>query len=184
MTPSLPVTVVVDGRLVAGARDAYLRHGVVAAPLDPYARALATTVAAQERGRIKFERGGRTFAISLGSRIAFAGTAAVSLPIAPYLRAGEPIIPLAAVARALGAYVTYHGATHTLDIETQPPPPLSTPTPFASWSPPPGELPTFTPHATPTPRPTISGIPYPRRTPILVPPDGARPKERVALCIR
>jgi len=175
MTPFLPVTVVVDGRLVAGARDAYLRHGVVAAPLDPYARAFAAVIAAGGGGRFTFERNGRSFVVSLGSLDASSGVAAVTLPIAPYLRAGEVIIPLAAVARALGADVTYDRATHTLDIETRPPPPLSTPTPFASWSPPPGELPTFTPHESPTPRPTISGIPHPRRTPILMPPDDVRP---------
>jgi hypothetical protein len=135
-------------------------------------RAFATTIAAGKLRRITFERNGRTFVISLGSRVAFAGVATVTLPIAPYLRAGEPIIPLAAIARGLGAAVSYDRATRTLDIENQSAPPLSTPTPFATWSPPPGELPTFTPHETPTPRPTISGIPHPRRTPILVPSDG------------
>ncbi|MBC5798894.1 MAG: copper amine oxidase N-terminal domain-containing protein [Candidatus Eremiobacteraeota bacterium] len=142
------------------------------APLDPYARAFATMVAAGKGGRITFERNGRTFVILLGSRDAFAGAAAVTLPIAPYLRAGEPIIPLAAVARALGFVVTYDGAARRLDIETESMPSLSTPTPFVTWSPAPGERPTFTPHAAPTPVPTISGIPHPRRTPILVPPDG------------
>ncbi|MDQ2908648.1 MAG: stalk domain-containing protein [Candidatus Eremiobacteraeota bacterium] len=205
----VPVTVVVDGRLVVGSRNAQLSHGTVVAPLDPYARAFAATIGTDANGRrITFQRGGRIFAVSLGSRTALtgscgaadgscdaragscntaggssdaagpcdalAGATAVRLPIAPYLRAGEPIIPLAAVARALGADVTYEPATHTIDIETRASA-LATPTPFATWSPPPGELPTFTPHETPTPAPTVSGIPEPRRTPLLVTPPAPDP---------
>ena len=166
---TFPVSVVLNGRLVTGSRDAEIRHGVVVAPLDPYVRTLATTIATEPPARIRLERGGRTFVLSIGSRDAIAGSVGVKLPIAPYVRAGEPIIPLAAAARALGASVAYDAATRTVDIETQPAP-LTTPTPYATWSPPPGELPTFEPYEAPTPQPTVSGIPHPRRTPLLVTP--------------
>ncbi len=169
---TLPVSVVLNGRLVTGSRDAEIRHGVIVAPLDPYVRTFATTIATESRGRITLERGGRTFVLSIGSRDAVSGSIGVKLPIAPYVRADEPIIPLAAAARALGASVDYNAATRTVDIET-PSLPLSTPTPYAAWSPPPGELPTFEPYEAPTPQPTVSGIPHPRRTPLLVTPSGA-----------
>jgi len=89
------------------------------------------------------------------------------LVIAPYLRAGEPIIPLGVVARALGAVVAYDAATRTLQIDVVPEP-LATMTPYAGWSPPPGPLPTFTATPTPAPRATAKEIPMPRRTPIVI----------------
>ena len=163
----VPVDVVLDGRLLASSQSAQLRAGTVEVPIDPYARALATTVRSEAR-RIILERGGRRFVLVLGSRRGYCGTTAVALPIAPYLRAGSTIIPLAATARALGATVRYDPATRTVLVETAPAP-LATFGPPQPYVPPP-QAPTFTPTSTPMPQPTVSGIPRPRRTPILVEP--------------
>ena len=165
----IAVDVVLDGRLLLGSQSARVAAGVVEAPLDPYLRALATTITIDGR-RITLERSDRTLILYLGSRQGRRGTKAMTLPIAPYLRGGTTIIPLAATARALGATVRYEAASHTLDIET-------TPAPLATFTPPPintlprGPFATFAPTSTPLPEPTITGIPLPRRTPILLDPS-------------
>ncbi len=166
------MTVIVDGCIVYGSTPARLRNDVVVAPVAPFVERVARRIErGTENGGLTFERGGRTLRIAIGSVVAHGDSAAQSLPIAPYLRAGEPIIPLAAVARALGAEVAYDGPSRTLRIEL-PDEPLSTMTPYAEWSPPPGPLPTFTPTPTPAPQATVTGIPRPRRTPIVVEPQG------------
>lgn len=166
------VGIVVNGALVTGSQPALLRDGVVVAPLDPYVRTLATQISLQpERDTIVVERGGRLLTFALGSRVALAGGEPTQLPIAPYLRAGSVILPLAVTARALGAKVAYDARTHTLEILTQDPP-LETLAPVLRETVAPLGLPTFAPTPTPAPLPTISGIPKPRRTPIPIGSDG------------
>jgi hypothetical protein len=99
------------------------------------------------------------------------------LPIAPYVREARIVIPLAAVARALGATVTYDGKAGLLSILTPPPPLLATLPPYLPEEPLPQPRPTFTPTPEPQPHPTVSEIPEPRRTPIWV-----RDPTRVAPC--
>jgi N-acetylmuramoyl-L-alanine amidase len=169
MVAALVVSVLINGVLVAASSPAELLGGTVAAPVDPYVGTIARRVTIDGSGRLTFERDGRCLQAALGSRMAEADRIPAPLPIAPYLRDGRVIIPLASVARALGADVRYDGRTRTLEIETRPRP-LATMTPFVSWSPPPGPLATFTPNPTPAPatRATAGGTPRPRRTPILV----------------
>ncbi len=174
---SVPVGIVVNGALVTGSTPASISGGVVVAPLDPYALALATRISQpSERDTVVVARGDRTLTLIVGSRVAFAGPAQMHVPLAPYLRAGNLMIPLAAVARALGATVAYDARTRTLAIDC-PEAPLATLAP-ATVAPvlqpspaPPPDLPTFAPTPTPAPQPTISGIPKPRRTPIPIGPD-------------
>ena len=165
----IPVDVVLDGRLVLGSQSARVSAGVVEAPLDPYVRDLATTIVIAGR-RITLGRSDRTFVLFLGSRHGRVGTTATTLPIAPYLRAGATIIPLAATARALGATVRYEAASHTVTIETTPLP-LTTFTPSPRNVPDAGPFATFSPTSTPLPQPSVTGIPMPRRTPILIDPS-------------
>jgi len=147
-----PVSVVVDGRLLIGSVPARLQGGVVVAPLDPYAYVLARRIAVDRvHGWVTLERDGRSVTVDVAS-----------------LRDGTPVIPLGRTARALGDAVRYDAAAHSLEIESPVPRPLATLTPFAGYAPPPGPLPTFPPVVPPTPRPTVSGIPQPRRTPIVV----------------
>jgi hypothetical protein len=153
MICAVVVSVVVDGRPVDGSVPALIENDVVVAPSAPYVTAFATRIEPQADGRrIAFERDGRT----------------VVIPIAPYVRADAARIPLALVARALGAEVEYDGAARVVRITLPPRPPLATMTPYAGQTPEPGTLPTFPPYEPPTPVPAVSGIPRPRRTPILV----------------
>jgi len=146
------VTVLVDGRAVDAPLPARLIGGVVSAPIDPYARLIATRITIDDgRGSVTFER----------------GTARVTINV-PYLRGTSGRIPLGELARALGDSVRYDASAHTLAIDSGPPQPLATMTPYVTWTPPPGPLATFTPEPSAAPRPAVTGIPQPRRTPILL----------------
>jgi hypothetical protein len=163
------VAVTIDGTVVDSSQPAFLRDGVVMAPLDPFARDVAQQIRSDpDSERFILERADRRIEISLGSQRARGNAGSGTLPIAPFLREGVPIVPLAAVARALGATVRYDGAAHNLVVGLPPAPALATVAPLASWTPGPGPFPTFSPYQPPTPRPVVTGEPRPRRTPILV----------------
>ncbi len=162
------VTVLIDGAPVEGSVAARLRGGVVVAPLEPYLAAIAQRIEPDQNGRrFVFERGSRSVTISIGSPVVRSGPGVESLPIAPYLRGGEAFIPLAAVARGLGAEVDYDGATKTLHVSL-PAEPLATLAPAGPWTPGPGPFQTFAAPQTPGPQPQVTGIPQPRRTPIVI----------------
>jgi hypothetical protein len=163
------VSVLIDGKLIASSRSAELTQGVVRAPLDPFVRRIADRITSDGR-YVTLVRGSETVTLAVGSRLLQAGGTSRELPFAPFLQRGEPIVPLAALARALGAEAGYDAATHTVIVRTAPAP-LVTMTPFTSWIAPPGPLPTFAPTSVPTPRPTVTGVPQPRRTPIVVDPE-------------
>jgi hypothetical protein len=166
------VTVLLNGALVVGAQPASLAQGIVVAPLAPYLEDLADRITTDLDGRrITFERGDRRIAVTVDSLEAQNGSIARTLPIAPFFRCGLVEVPLAAVARALGASVVYDAAAHVVRIDA-PLAPLATATPAPPGSAPTGPFVTFPPPQTPAPRPTVTGIPQPRRTPIVVGPDG------------
>ena len=167
MLAELAVTIVLDGRAIEGSRGASLRDGVVVAPLDPYVRRIADQIeTAGPAGRIVISRDDATIVIAIGSPLAECGPTAVRLPIAPFVRDGEPNIPLAATARALGASVIYDARAHSVYIAFAHRP-VSTMTPFVGYTPP-ADVVTFSPTSTPAPRVVVTGRPRPRRTPILV----------------
>ncbi len=167
------VAIVVDGTLVTGSMPAVLQGNVVMAPLDPYVGALATRITASaESASIVIDRNGKSLTLVLGSRTARENSRPAELPIAPYLRAGTVIIPLADTARALGATAAYDARTRTLTLGL-PEAPLATLAPVTQPTPGPAG-PTFAPTSTPAPAPTVSGIPKPRRTPIPIASDGVR----------
>jgi hypothetical protein len=146
-----------DGRFIVSSTPAVVERGIVFAPLDPFGRALANRIDIDvSRRTIRFMRGDRFIVLPI-------------LPIAPYVRDEPIVIPLALVARALGATVTYSGgAGRFLAITSPPPSMLATLPPYVPTSLPPQPGPTFTPTPEPMPRPTVTGIPQPRRTPIRV----------------
>lgn len=151
------VTVVIDGRRVDASEGARLERGVVVAPLDPFVRDVAERITDDGPGRgYTIERGSRRISVWIAA-------AAARDDVAPQ----TTFVPLAAIARALGASVEYDARSRTIVIATTPDP-LVTMTPFATYSPPPGPLVTFAPKETPSPAPTVTGIPHPRRTPIVV----------------
>jgi len=165
---AIVVTVLVDGALVDGSTAARLYGDVVVAPLAPYLDRIAERIEVDPSGkRIVFVRDGRSVAVTVGSPVIRSGSRALVLPIAPYLRAGETLIPLAAVARALGASVDYDAVSRTVSVATIPEP-LASLTPDSAYRPPSRPLATFTPNPTPAPKVEVTGVPKPRRTPIVV----------------
>jgi hypothetical protein len=162
------VSVLIDGSLVEGSRSARICDNVVMAPVAPYLRNVADRIEFDEHtGRIVVMRAGRSVSLVIGSRVLRGKTGAVNLPIAPYLRAGEPLIPLAAVARALGVSVAFDGPSKTISMASAPQP-LASMVPDAAYTPPAEPLETFTPNPTPAPQVVVSGVPKPRRTPIVL----------------
>lgn len=116
--------------------------------------------------------GGTRVTVQVGSRVAHVGTAVEMLPIAPFLRDGRLILPLASIARELGATVVYDGPGRLLAIQRATAAPLATMTPFAGTSDPQASPRIVAPEP-PTPVPSVFGIPQPRRTPVVETP--ARP---------
>jgi hypothetical protein len=150
-----PVTVivVVAGRRIDASHGARLENGVVFAPLDPFVRDIAE--------RIDGDGSGLRFVLRRGDR---------SITLVPRICDGEPYVALAATVRALGGSAEYVGRAHLLSIVFVPTP-LVTMTPFAGYVAPPGPLPTFTAKPTDAPRPVVTGVPRPRRTPIVIDPS-------------
>jgi hypothetical protein len=175
MIAAVAIVVTVNGSLVPATptQPAQIISGTVVAPAEPFARRIATAASIDpSRGAIVMERGDRRIELRTGHSTAWTGSAAIALPIAPYVRGETLIIPLAVVARALGAHVRYVGAEHVLEIETEPPAPLATMTPYRPGAPAVAPTALFTPQPpSPSPRPTVSGTPLPRRTPIPVRPS-------------
>ncbi len=167
MLAEILVAVVIDGRPVDASCPAQLRGGAVIAPLDPFVRRLADRIVTTgPLGTIVVERGAASVTLQLGSPLARSGATAIALPIAPFVRGGEPIIPLAVTARTLGASVSYDGRAHVLYVQSAREP-LARMTPFAGYAPP-TDAPTFAPTSTPAPTVVVTGVPRPRRTPIVV----------------
>jgi hypothetical protein len=161
-----PVTVVVDGRVVPSSQPPTIVAGTIVAPLDPYLQNLAGSVAVdQEAGTILIARGSASVVVKIGQRLARLGLADMMLPIAPYVRDGSAFIPLAAVARGLGATVSFDGRTKTLLIVLPPGEPLTTPSPYVLVPGAASPLP-FRTDPTAPPSPSITSVPQPRRTPI------------------
>jgi hypothetical protein len=150
----VPVSVVIDGRLVASSTPALLEQGTVVAPVDPFMRAIADRIEIDpDRRTIRFTRGARGITLPI-------------LPIGPYVREEPLLIPLAAAARALGATASYDAKNALVAIIFPPPDPPTTIPSYVARTPLPQPPPTFTPTPEPQPKPTVSGVPQPRRTPI------------------
>ncbi len=141
-----------------------LVRGRIYAPVDPYARELATSVT--------YDAKNRSLILQLHDR-------RIRIPTedeGPFLERdrshGSDVryLPVARVASALGDTFVYDARAATLTISSRPAGALATPSPYAERTPQAASR-TFTPYAVPTPVPTITGIPRPRRTPILVEPD-------------
>lgn len=175
MISSLSVDIVVDGSLVTSAVAAQVVSGTVLAPLHPFVDRLATEIRISPDGKtIELANGTARIEVQIGSRVAHVGTGTTMLPIAPFLRDGRVILPLAPIARALGESVTYDGAGRELVVAGAAAIPLATMTPYAAPVPfVPQTIPTPDAPATPTPIPSVIGIPQPRRTPVAEVP--ARP---------
>ena len=148
------VSIVIDGRFIASSTPALLEQGTVIAPVDPYARAIADRIDADPARRtIRFTRGSRSITLDF-------------LPIGPYVREEPVVIPLAAVARALGAAVSYDAKDAVVAIVSPPSDPPTTMPLNVAQTPLPQPRPAFTPTPEPQPAPETSVAPLPRRTPV------------------
>jgi hypothetical protein len=162
---ALVVTVLLDGRPIEASAPAVLARGTIVAPLDPFVRRLARRIEFDPAtGVIRIVGDGCSAELAIGDRTLRGDSRLATLPIAPFLRDGQPQIPLAAVARALGASVSYDARLHVLEIIEPPPAELESPAPALVPVGPPRA--TFTPQPVATPRPEVTGVPQPRRTPI------------------
>jgi hypothetical protein len=163
-----PVTVVISGRRVDASSAPRIEDGIVMAPLVPFVREIAERIEGDGSGlRYTAVRGSRAVRFAIGRTDARANDTPQQFPRAPYAQAGDVYVPLAVVARDLGACVAYDATSRTLSVVLVPAP-LAEMTPSAYAEPPAGELPTFAPKETPQPQATVSGVPHPRRTPILL----------------
>lgn len=146
--PGVPVVVLVDGRRISAYNQAYANAGRIFAPVRPYVTALADRTW-YDGDRLAITRDGHTVYVTLRAT-------AADVPNGAY-------VPLAAVARELGARVEYRRGE--LDIFTAPRAVIPAPTAV-----PPGALVAprvvFTPMPVPTPRATWNGLALPRRTPL------------------
>lgn len=144
------MTVVLDGRPVLSYHGAYDAAGRVYAPLRPFVTRMAD--------RIWF-KGDRLVIMRAGRRIVLA------VPSREPDALDHAYVPLASLARALGARVAF--ARGRLDVATGALKPVATPTPYAGETIPPRVV--FTPAPVSTPRPVWTGMPLPRRTPLPYP---------------
>ncbi len=162
--PGVPVTVVLDGRVLAAYAKAFLAGGRVFVPVDPLLMRLADRIY-YEGTTLTLERGGRRIRILM-----VRGSAGVN---GAYVMAA-PIL------QALGATVRYDAREHALFVRSGPGNVLVSPTPFHGVLPSPAPSAVFTPEPVATPRPVWTGSPLPRRTPLpyFTPAEAATPLSR------
>lgn len=148
------ITVLLDGHAVAAYAPAYVVAGRTYAPLAPYVTRIADRL--EYRGRLLvLTRDGKRAIIAL-QRVA---------PDA----LDRQYVALATTLRALGAAVSYDGATRTVEVRSPPPQPVASPAPFDPLAPQAAPRVVFTPSPPPA-RPIVwRGPAIPRRTPLPFP---------------
>jgi len=114
------VRVTVDGKPVQFALAPIPRDGDWLVPAEPLAWALGAGADIGPGGDyVSLERAGRRVFLSPGDREAVINGQMVTLQAAPQLAAGYPLVPVAAVTRALGASLGFDQATDTVLIWDQ-----------------------------------------------------------------
>lgn len=151
MAPLL--TVLIDGVPIPTSHPACLLAGRVMAPLVPIVSRLARVASVGPDGSVELEENHRRVTLEMGRR-------AFEIDQIVY-------VPLASVAKALGARIAYDKRTRTVSVLLEPVM-LATMAPYDPTAPHVAPTTVFTPLPSPTPRPTVTGIPAPRRTPVEV----------------
>lgn len=151
------LSVVFNGIPVRSYRRAFISHGRVMAPPEPFLTAMTASI----------ERTGDTILVRRGDRFAQARLVQGAVAIAPIMR-------------ALGAAVVYDSAAHVLNVSIAAPP-FATATPFNRAVPQAAARAVFTPTPVPTNKPVVTGKPVPRRTPQTVNATSATPAPPAAL---
>lgn len=157
--PSVPVTILVDGRLLAGYVRAYSSGARIFAPVDPLLTRLADRIWV-EGDWLVLQRGSRLVRVAL--------TAPPGTPLDGTMVAIGPVL------RALGASLRYDAAGRRLLVRLPHGRPVVSPTPFDPAQPSAAPAAIFTPDPPVTPRPVWTGSPLPRRTPLPLPPPLSR----------
>jgi N-acetylmuramoyl-L-alanine amidase len=118
--PQLP-QIFINDREVSLPFPAEVQNGVLVAPLSPLIRAFGGSVAWDARAMALTAVGisGLTVRLTVGQDRAESGDTAWDLPVAPTLRDGTFVGPVAAVLRAIGAYVKEDDSRQTLDAVSQ-----------------------------------------------------------------
>jgi len=147
------LVVVLNGAIVHSYSPAYVVHGHVVAPLEPYVTAVAASIGYSGSALI-VTRGDRFAQLQVAANIAPSQWAQTYVEIAP-------------VMRSLGVRVTYDPQSRRLEIDTAAPI-VVTPPPFTPAVPAASPSAVFTPSPIATPRPQVNGKPAPRRTPLPV----------------
>ncbi len=142
------IVVVLDGRQISSYNQAFVSAGRVFAPVRPYVTAMSD--------RTWYE--GDRLAIARDGHVVYV----VMRPSVPEALSGT-YVPLAAVARELGAQVEY--GRGRLVIRTAPRVTVGAPTPVPGRALVEPRI-VFTAAPIPTPKPVWSGPPLPRRTPL------------------
>lgn len=137
------VVVLLNGRPISAYNQAVVSSGRVFAPVRPFVTALSDRTWI-EGNRLEIVRDGRRVSVVLG-----AGSS------------DRAYVPLAAIARDLGAHVEYRNGE--LEIRTEPREAIEAPTPAAALASP---RDVFTPMPVATPKPVWNGPALPRRTPL------------------
>ena len=145
------LTVLIDGVPIPTSHPACLLAGRVMAPLMPIVSRLANGATVEPDGSIDLVQRNRHITLAAGDR-------AFEIDEMVY-------VPLAKVAKALGATIAYDKRTRTVSVSLEPAV-LATMPPYDYSAPRVAPNVVFTATPAPTPRPTVSGIPAPRRTPV------------------
>lgn len=159
--PAAAVTVLLDGKIVDAYNRAYSASGHIYAPVKPFVTKMADRVWF-EQNTLVIVRAGRMIRVRVPSHHPDA--------------LNEVYVPLASVARELGANVRFLGRAGvevTMPRAQKP----ETPAPFDASAPQVSPHAVFTPIASATPRPVWTGSPLPRRTPL--PAGSPKPITRV-----
>ncbi len=149
---AIPVAILLNGLPLESYNPAYLRAGRVQAPVAPYLTRIADHIG-----------------YAGGMMILRRGTAEVRIRTGTYDPKSLPAlyIPVAAVLRGLGARVTYDSGRRILEIRIRASDAVQIMSPYPPRAPAARPTTVFTPEPVPTPRPIYTGVPHPRRTPVV-----------------
>ncbi|MGA3038738.1 MAG: hypothetical protein ABSE64_14800 [Vulcanimicrobiaceae bacterium] len=160
MIALIVVTIVLGGIALPSSQPAWVSpDGFVYAPIDPIVRSIAQSVQVDPRDlAVTIEGNGKR--------------AVLASPVDVVAQAdGTIYVRLGTAVRDLGGSASFDSVRKVVTIEMPGPSPVISPTPFNPANPTVAPTMVFTPQPTTTPRSTPSGVPQPRRTPVLVAPS-------------
>ncbi|MCI3926920.1 stalk domain-containing protein [Paenibacillus sp. TRM 82003] len=111
------IRVTIDGEALTFDQPPIIRNGFTMVPFRSIFESLGASVSWDAAGqRVKGEKDGVAVELTIGSRSASRGGAALTLDAAPLLAGGRALVPLRFVSEAFGAQVDWNGETRTVSI--------------------------------------------------------------------